>query len=129
MPSYEQIEKQIADLGVYVKNLPTAELKDLPEILHETEHLRGIARGLYTNQSGLLLATNERVFFYDKGRQWGSHVEEFRYENITSIEYATGQTGGTITIQTTSNPAKIEMVPNIYCKPFTEAVRALMPAG
>ena len=128
MPSYEQITKQIADVGVYVKNLPTDELKDLPEVLHETESLRGIARGLYTNQSGLLLATNERVIFYDKGRQWGSHVEEFRYDKITSIEYATGQTGGTITINTTNNPAKIEMVPNIYCKPFVEAVRALMPA-
>lgn len=128
MPNYEQICNQITELGFDIKMLPSAEMKGLPEILRESEKIKGIARGLYKSRTGILVATNERVIFFDKGLIWGSRVEEFRYEKITSVEYATGLIGGDITIYAAGNATKIDMVPILYCKPFAEAVREIISA-
>lgn len=126
MPSYKQIEKQIADIGISTNFLPSTELKALPDVLHDGECIKGIARGLYKNRSGILVATTDRVIFFYKGRMWGERVEEFRYEKITSVEYNTGLIGGKITIYAAGNATQISSVPNAFCQPFAEAVREII---
>lgn len=126
MPSYAQIDKQIDALGVLKKVLPSTELKGLPDVMHETEMVKGIACGRYNDRSGVIVATNERVFFFVKGRLWGSQLEEFRYENITSVQYSTGLISSEITIFVAGNAAKIDMVPTAFCKPFVESVQKII---
>lgn len=124
---YEQVIKQIEAVGEnLVKFLPSTELKALHTVMRDTETIRGIASGLYNGRNGVIVATNERVFFFEKGRMWGSQLEEFRYENITSVQYSTGFIGGDITIFVAGNAAKIGMVPNAMCKPFAEAVQKII---
>ena len=126
MPNYEQTKKQIDALGIKTNMLPSTELKGLPDVMHETELIKGIACGRYNDRSGVIVATNERVFFFVKGRLWGSQLEEFRYENITSVQYSTGLISSEITIFVAGNAAKIDMVPKILCKPFVDTVRAML---
>ena len=126
MLKYEQITSQIEDIGVSVDFLPSTEIKALPESLHDDECIKGIARGLYKSRKGILVATTDRVIFFDKGWLWGSRVEEFRYDKITSVEYSTGLIGGEIIIYAAGNATKIDMVPNIFCQPFAEAVRKII---
>ena len=128
MPSYDQVQEQLCRLfdKRIVNCLPSTELKGLPAVLHESETIKGIASGLYKNRNGVVVATNERVFFFEKGRLWGSQLEEFRYENITSVQYSTGFIGGEITITVAGNTAKIDMVPEMLCKPFAEAVQNII---
>ena len=128
MIGYEQVMKQVGELlgEKMAKMLPSPEMKGLPEVLNASETICGIASGLYSGRNGIIVATNERVFFFEKGRVWGSKLEEFRYENITSVQYSTGFIGGDITIFVAGNAAKIDMVPNVYCKPFVDAVQKII---
>lgn len=126
MPSYEQIENQIEGLGFQTKLLPKSEMKALPNFLSEDETIKGIASGLYKERNGILVATNKRIFFFATHWLRGTHSEEFRYENITSVEYDTGIIGGDITIYSAGNATKISMVPNMYCQSFADAVREII---
>lgn len=125
MPSYEQIEQEIAECGIQIDLLPKTEVKALPDILQSNEHINYIVRGLYKGRNGVLVSTTDRIIFFDKGRLWGVRVEEFRYENITSVEYSTGLIAGEIIIYAAGNAAKIDMVP-FGCKQFTDVVREII---
>ena len=105
--------------------LPKTELKALPDILQDGEHVKYIVRGLYKNRNGVLVATTERIIFFDKGRIWGIQVEEFQYEDVTSVEYSTGIMSGEITIYVAGNTAKIDYVA-AGLKPFVDTVRRMM---
>ena len=128
MPTSKEISSQISDLGFKESLLPKAEMQTLPEMLVADERICGVASGLYKERNGILIATNNRVLFYYKGRLMGSHVEEFRYEQITTVEYKTGLLCGEIIVYSAGNASKIEMVPNMYCKPFADAVRSILGA-
>lgn len=125
MPSYEDVEQEIINLGINLNSLPSVELKALPEILQTDEHIKYIVRGLYNGRNGVLVATTGRIIFFDKGRFWGMQVEEFRYENITSVEYSTGLISGEIVIHTAGKSTKIDMVPLGFQR-FTDVVREII---
>ena len=126
MPSAEEIKTQLEELGFNVNDLPKTEIKALPNILRDDERIKSIASGLYSNHNGVLVATNIRVFFFYKGRFFGEQVEDFSYNKISSIEYETGMIGGSITILASGNAAKIDVVPNVYCRPFVNTVREII---
>jgi hypothetical protein len=51
-------------------------------------------------------------------------VEDFPYDKISSIQYQTGWTGGTITIFASGNKVEIKNVLKDQCKSFADSVRA-----
>ncbi|MBR6711478.1 MAG: PH domain-containing protein [Selenomonadaceae bacterium] len=126
MPDLEQVQKQIIDLKIDLKELPKREIKELPNVLWEDEIIQDIVRGLYANGNGILVATNKRLVFVDKGMGWGLRVEDFPYDKITSIQYSTGFISGEIIIYSAGNKAKIDYVTKERCKIFAEHVRAMI---
>ena len=124
MPSFEEIKNQISEAGVNLKLLPENELKALQNILWEDEIVEDAVRGLYNSRNGMLTATNKRLIFVDKGKLWGLKVEDFPYDKVSSIQYSTGIISGEITIYTSGNKAKIDMVAKSECARFAEHVRA-----
>jgi len=119
----DSIESQIKRIGagglLYRK-----EIKELPHILWEDEHIEKLTQGWYNNGTGILVATNKRLIFVDKGLVYGLRVEDFPYEKITSIKYKTGLALGEITVFTSGNNSTIENILKSHVKPFAEYVRA-----
>jgi len=106
MKTIQEIEKQFENAGI-------PEFKDnrnnalLSEKLHDNEIIemastarKEIIDGDIVGEMsvGLLLATNIRTFYINKGVMWGYSFEEFDYSKINSIEQIKGSLTTTIII-------------------------------
>lgn len=124
MTTTEQIEKQLKTMDGASRLLGRKEIKELPNILWDDETLEKMAQGMYNRKQGLLVATNWRLIFLDKGLVYGLRVEDFPYDKISSIQYETGMAFGRITIYTYGNKATIQQLPKQLARDFAEFVRA-----
>lgn len=124
MPTLEEIKKQIQHLDGVSRLFGRKEIKELPNILWEDEIVEKMVQGYYGCGQGILVATNKRLLFVDKGLIYGLRVEDFPHGKITSIQYKTGLVFGTITIFTSGNKADIEQIDKKQARDFAEYVRA-----
>ncbi|WP_448606837.1 PH domain-containing protein [Paenimyroides ceti] len=121
----DEIKKQIQELKLSsVSNfLGRREINELTSILAPTEIIDNLVQGIYNNGQGILVSTNRRLLFVDKGMLYGLKVEDFPLDKITSIQYQTGLLLGCIKIHTSGNIAKIENVEKASASSFAEFVR------
>ncbi len=124
----DEIREQIGHVDGASKLLSRREVKQLPDILWEDETIGKMVQGWYENGSGILVATNRRVVFVDKGIT-RLRVEDFAYDKISSIQYTTGLAFGKITIFASSNRAEIGQVAKNQTRVFAEYVRAQIAAS
>lgn len=120
----EAIQAAIKGMNGAEQWLGRREIAELPTILWEDELPERIIQGYYVKGNGILVATNKRLIFIDKGLLFGLRVEDFAYDKISSIEYNTGLMFGELTIYTSGNRAKIEQVLKAQVREFAEYVRA-----
>lgn len=120
-----EIKNQIQSLELSGASnyLGKREINELPNILAPTEIVDNLAQGTYNNGQGILVSTNRRLIFVDKGMVYGLKVEDFPLDKITSITYETGLLLGSIKIHTSGNLAKIENVEKVVARSFSEFVR------
>jgi len=120
-----EIKKQIQVLNLsnISSFLGRKEINELPQILAEGETIDNIAQGSYNNGQGILVSTNRRLVFVDKGLLYGLKVEDFPLDKITTIQYETGLLLGEIKIHTSGNIAKIDNVEKVNARAFAEFVR------
>lgn len=123
MPSQKEIDDAFRRMSGTEKFLGRREIKELPQILWEDELPELAIQGLYNNMSGLLVATNKRLIFVDKG-VFSLTVEDFPYDKVTSLQYNTGLAFGGLEIYASGNKAEIKQVSKNQIKPFAEYVRA-----
>lgn len=123
MPTLEEVQAQIEHLDGTSKVLGRKEIRELPSVLWEDEHIEQIVQGMYKDNLGVLVATNKRLVFVDKGFV-RMRVEDFPYDRISSVEYRTGILGGTITIYASGNKSEIKHVAKDQCQDFAGYVRA-----
>ena len=124
MPTLEEIKIQIKCLDGVSRLLGRREIRELPNILWDDEIVEQIVQCLYENGQGILVATNKRLLFVDKGLIYGLRIEDFPYDKITSIQYETGLIFGKIKIFASGNKADIEQVDKKQARDFAEYVRA-----
>ena len=123
MPTLEQIKAQIKSIDGLSKFLGKREINELPDILWENESVENLIQGMYNNGNGILVATNKRLVFIDKGLVFGLKVEDFPYDKISSIQYSTGLLLGKLTIFTSGNKAVIDNVDKKRVRIFGDFVR------
>ena len=99
------------------------EINELPNILAVDEKIDNIVQGTYNNGMGILVSTNRRLVFIDKGLLYGLKVEDFPLDKITSIQYETGILMGKIKIHTSGNIAEIDNIEKASTRNFSEFVR------
>lgn len=125
MPSYEEIKQQIAKLGSAADTFGTKkEIRALPEILRDGEEVKGLTSGILNNNTWLIVCTNRRVLFVDKGMLWGIQQLDMPLEKINSFEYKTGILFGEFTIWDGSSKAAVGMIQKQTLKPFVDALNA-----
>lgn len=122
MPSLDEIQDSIKLIGMSSAWLVKKEVAALPSILWEDENIAGAIQGHYNDRAGLLVATQRRLIFIDKG--WASlRVEDFPYDKITSIQYSTGMVFGEIIIFASGNKARISQLAKAETVAFADLAR------
>ena len=122
---YEILKEHISKLNVKNAKLLSNknEVKELPQILQQDETVLNIIAGVYKNGFGLLIVTQKRLIFIDKGLIYGLVVEDFPLKKITSIQYETGLLTGKIKINTSNNSATIDQTDKESAKSFCSFAR------
>lgn len=121
-PALNGIYEQVKKLDGGTRFLASWEIKELPSILWENEILKKLAQGVYNEGLGILIATDKRILFINKGFV-SLQVEDFPYEKITSIQYHLGALMGTIHIYCAGNKSVITGVARNQAKDFADFVR------
>jgi phosphomevalonate kinase len=121
----KEIEEQLNKITMNVTSafLSRKELKELPNIIGKDEVIDNLIQGTYNDGQGLLVSTNRRLIFVDKGLVYGVKVEDFPLSKITSIQYETGMLLGKIKIHTSGNIGIIENVDKKQAPKFSEFIR------
>lgn len=119
------IKSEIENLKLdsFRKFLGRKEINELPEILSANEKIDNLIQGIYNKGQGILVSTNRRLVFVDKGLLYGLRVEDFPLEKITSIQYETGLIFGQVKIHISANIAVIDQVDKAAARKFAEFVR------
>lgn len=82
------------------------EVRHLRNLLRATERVLELGQGQYDEKNGLVVLTNERLFFFEKSL--GSEtVEEFPLTVINSLSVSKKMTGETLKIYASGNQAEI----------------------
>jgi hypothetical protein len=123
-PRLKEIKAQIGSLDGASELFGRKEIAELPNILWEDERVEKLVQGFYSGGNGILVATNKRLVFVDKGFLYGLKVEDFPYDKISSIQYETGLLLGKITIFASGNRAVIDNVDKQQARDFSDYVRA-----
>lgn len=105
------------------------EIAELPAIIPPDDELIGLVQGVYNGGQGILVATNNRLIFVDKGFLYGLKVEDFGLDKISSIQYETGMIFADIKIMASGNTAKISNVEKTSGRTFCDKVRAKLSAS
>lgn len=123
-----EIETQLKAIGIDTKSVfwGRKELKELPSILNQNEKIVALVIGTYNDGTGLLVATNNRLIFIDKGLLYGLKIEDFGLDKITSIQFESGFLLSEIKIMASGNIAKISNVEQGNGKRFSDTVRNLL---
>ena len=103
------------------------ELHHLPKVLMGMEQVIAFSSGLMDGNTWLIVLTDRRVLFLDKGWVYGLKQVAIPLDKITSVSGKTGIFFGTIEIQT-SEPRKITNVLKATVLPFTNMLQEALVA-
>lgn len=123
MRTPEQVKIELLSNKLLSKYVDNREVSELHNILMDNEVIERLLDGTYKDGVGLLIATNLRLIFIDKGVFYGLKVEDFTYDKINSIQYSLGFMFGDITIYTHGNQSLIDNVDKENVKEFCDFVR------
>lgn len=99
------------------------EVKELPNIIQSNEVIKCLIQGIYNKGNGLLVLTDKRLIFIDKGFV-NLKTEDFPLKRISSIQFESGILYAKIKIHTSSNIAEIENVDKVQGKEFVNFVKS-----
>ena len=100
-------------------------LKLLRDLLAENEVPVGVISGDWDTLNGILVATNKRAIFIDKGLM-SKKVVELPYERMASVVHETGMMKGRVTIHSAGSVAEFKSVPKYQVRPFADLLRDLI---
>ena len=108
----------------------SGERKMLYSLLENDEHLECLCGGVFKTNYGVVVATDRRVIFLDKGIV-STEVSELTYKSIESISYSGGMMRGSINFGLVgATTLQIENVrPKEQAKVFADSVRKHLNAG
>ena len=118
---FKEIAKASGDESFGVKG----ELKVLPEHLMDNEQVTGLTSGMYDGNTWLVVLTDNRLLFLDKGMLYGLKQVSIPLDQVTSVSGSTGMMMGEIYVNTSSNQGniKLEMVINKAVNTFVKMVQ------
>lgn len=102
------IADAVARLGKMGRVFGRKEVRHLHHLLRGTEGVIILGQGQYENKQGLIVLTNERLFFFEKSLLGQETVEEFSLKSITSLETGKKMTGERLVVHASGNRNEIK---------------------
>jgi hypothetical protein len=93
------ITSAIERLGRLSRMFGRREVRHLHNLLRSSETVFAVGEGKHDNDIGLIVMTNERLFFFEKSFNHREKVEEFAIPAITSMAVSKKRTGETLRVQ------------------------------
>lgn len=118
------IEQEIRELKNVGALFIRKEILELPYILKSDEHIKALTSGIVDANTWLILCTDKRIIFLDKGiLNTTTNMIELRLTRVNSITHTTGVTFGKIIITDNAMVYKVDKVPSYSTESFANAVR------
>lgn len=121
---WKAIEREMGDDRFFT----TKELDHLPKVLHPKEQVLAFSSGLHKGNTWLIVLTNERILFLDKGLVYGLQTSSIEISKVNNFDYKKGLMFGSISI---GSNAEIYEITNVWKKtvePFTKKLREAIKA-
>ena len=99
------------------------EVQALPDLLDDGELPERVVGGKYNGGIGILVATDRRLLFVDKGSFGSLQVEDFPYPTIQSVRSTAGTMFGSITIKSAGSSALIDDIVKRFSHEMANFVR------
>lgn len=102
------------------------ELRHLPEVLMDDEQVLRFSSGLMDGNTWLIVLTDRRILFLDKGMLFGFKQTAIPIEKISAVSGRTGMLMGAIEISEGHATRQIKNVAKKSVLPFTNKVQEVM---
>lgn len=86
----ETVKKRLEKVGVIDTFFTKREIKELPYLLRESEEVMYATSGYVETSTMLIVCTNERLLFLDKGLIYGSKMHDIPLDKINSVSISKG---------------------------------------
>lgn len=126
MPTLEQIHQQIAALPRKYIFYTRKEIRYLPNILNEDEHILALTSGYVEARTWLAVCTTHRVLFLHRGMFFGLHQLQMNLDRIQSIDSSFGLIFGTIRVWDGASAMNIRYIWKPTVMPFVRTVQEAM---
>lgn len=123
MPTIQEVRAQIKALPHKYIFYTKKEINYLPKILAEDERILALTSGYHGNSTVLLVCTNRRLLFVDKGMFFGLKVKQLNLDRIQSIDSSYIILFGSIRIWDGAAAYEISMILVDSIDPFVKTVR------
>lgn len=126
MPTLAQIHAEINALPDRFIFYTRKEIRYLPEILNEGEHILALTSGFMENQTWLAICTTRRILFLNRGMIFGLKQVQINLDRLQSIESDAGLFFGHIRVFDSGSSFTIRMVLKQSIAPFVRIVQDAM---
>ena len=121
---YRRIANESGDDGFGTKR----ELKYLPQMLMDGEQVLAFSSGLMDGNTWLIVLTDKRVIFLDKGMLWGLRESSIQLSQINGVSGESGLIMGKITINDGFAERQIKNVSKSSVRPFINRLQQELEA-
>jgi hypothetical protein len=107
----ENIAAQLETLRDFHQWFTRKEIAHLPEVLHRGEQIKALTSGRHRGNSWLIVVTDQRIVFLDKGLVFGLQQVDYPLHQISALSHKTGLIFGELHIATSGDHCIIERIP------------------
>ncbi|MEW6056412.1 MAG: PH domain-containing protein [Bdellovibrionota bacterium] len=112
MPIEKQlVNEQLKAIDDFHRFFTSREIKYLPEVLSENEIVNAITSGFYQGKTWIVVITNARIIFLDKGWFFRLRQLDLPLSQVSSVAQAIGVFFGEIEVSTPAGKQKISSIP------------------
>ncbi|AXG38857.1 hypothetical protein EGCR1_09105 [Enterococcus gilvus] len=120
----QRIEEQLSQLGLLDTFGTKKEIKSLPDYIDNDEDVKYVTSGFYDGNTILLVLTNQRMLFLDKGMLYGVNKIEIPIDKINSVSYKKGMLLSTLKMFNGAAPVEIKNIDNNTIERLTKEINS-----
>ena len=128
MPTLEEIKRQVSAYPHRYIFWTQKEVRALPEILYDDEKIKAVTSGMMNGATWLLVCTDRRLIFLNRGMFYGLRQVQLPLDRIQSIDHSATIAFGSISVWDGASSISINMVLKGSIPPFVRATEEAMYA-
>lgn len=122
---WNRIRSELIEAGITRYGLTKSAIKELPKILHDNEHIRGIVYGqIGSGNSALLVATDLRLIYIDR-RALFTTTDELTYDVVSGVKSSKAGPFTSIIVHTRINDYSLRYVNSKCAAIFTDYIEKI----